>query len=88
MASVPNVAPATRNTGPLAVRGTAVGSRVRVEGEVKGTSEDKCCPSYQHPIEVYGGAYEGEVGEGLGEVPQRLPGRSYLLGIESKVVGV
>src|SRR5919199_1823678 len=35
-----------------------------------------------------GGAYEGEVGESLGEVPQSLPGGTYLLGVEPEVVGV
>src|SRR4051794_29651808 len=36
----------------------------------------------QSPVEVDGGAYEGQVGEGLREVSQCLAGGSYLLGVE------
>src|SRR5215207_2359999 len=39
-------------------------------------------------IEVNGGAYEGEVGKGLGEVAQRLAPRPNLLGVEAEVVGI
>jgi hypothetical protein len=42
----------------------------------------------QSPVEVDGGAYEGEVGKGLRKVPQSLARRSDLLGVEPEVVGI
>src|SRR3954447_10141645 len=45
------------------------------------------CPA-QHPVEVEGGADQREVREGLREVPQRLPARAGLLGVEAQVVGI
>ncbi len=39
-------------------------------------------------VEVEGGAYEGEVGEGLREVAQSLAARPDLLRVKSQVVGV
>src|SRR5215210_2770297 len=42
----------------------------------------------ERPVEVEGGADQGQVGEGLGEVAQRLAAGTDLLGVEPYVVGV
>src|SRR3954447_26089496 len=42
----------------------------------------------QRPVQVERGADEGQVGERLGEVPQRLPAGARLLRVESQVIGV
>src|SRR4028119_592491 len=42
----------------------------------------------ERPVEVEGGADEGQVGEGLREVPEGLAGVPDLLGVEAEVVGV
>src|SRR4051812_16163441 len=45
-------------------------------------------PLPERPVEVEGSADQGQVGEGLREVAQRLAGRTDLLGVEPEVVGV
>src|SRR5215210_7950076 len=45
-------------------------------------------PLFERPVEVEGGADEGEVREGLGEVAKGLAARPDLLGVEPEVVGV
>jgi hypothetical protein len=42
----------------------------------------------ERPVEVEGGADQSQVGEGLGEVAQRLAAGTDLLGVEPHVVGV
>src|SRR4028119_643394 len=42
----------------------------------------------ERPVEVEGGADEGEVSKGLREVAQSLAGVPDLLGVEAEVVGV
>src|SRR5215213_107557 len=45
-------------------------------------------PLPERPVEVEGGADEGQVGEGLREVAQGLAAGTDLLGVEPEVVGV
>src|SRR3712207_111529 len=58
------------------------------ETSIQPFSSMRLPPLPERPVEVEGGADEGQVGEGLREVAQRLAAGTDLLGVEPEVVGV
>src|ERR1700733_1084295 len=86
-----------RVVGPVPAPGLGPGGVMRLAGlslmivQAKVSGRGTHAPSsaaVQRAIQVYRRADQGQVGEGLREVPQRLTRGTNLLGVEPQVVGV